>query len=91
MLFVVFSILTFVYIGYCLYVNSRGSLEENLQLVLLIVGTCLVLVLVIILGRWVYLYLFVSVCSLVDVRPAERKASFEITLDNLSDSTQYLR
>lgn len=64
MLFVVFSILTFVYIGYCLYVNSRGSLEENLQLVLLIVGTCLVLVLVIILGRWVYLYLFVSVCSL---------------------------
>lgn len=83
-MFVIFSLLTVVYIVYCSYINGRGELDDNLQLVLLIIGVCMILVVLIVLLRWVYLYLFVTVYTLLDIEPAKKKPLVEITQDNLN-------
>lgn len=89
-MFILFSLLTIVYIGYCTHIYSKGQLDDNLQLVLLIIGVCMVLVLLIVLFRWMYLYLFVTINVLVDILPVEA-SQIEITQDNLNDSQQYLK
>lgn len=89
-LFLIFTVLTFSFIGYCSYLNSKGQLDGNLQLVLLIIGVCMVIVLLVVLIRWVYLYLFLRMNVLVDILEAP-KITVELTRDNLNDSQQHIK
>ena len=68
-LFLLYSLVTIVYVAYCSHLNSKGSLNGNLQLILLIVGICLCLVMAVLALKWATTNLWVKVVVLQKVLP----------------------
>lgn len=68
-LYLLYTLITVVYVAYCSHLNSLGSLDSNLQLILLIVGICLILVMVVIALKWTTTNLWIKVVVLQKVLP----------------------
>ena len=50
--YLIFCVATFVYIGYCSYMESVHALNNDLQLILLVIGICLIIIMLGIGLKW---------------------------------------
>lgn len=80
-MFAVYCLLTFIYIGYVSYLYSSNLLDQQIQLILLIVGVCLSLIVIGLIIKWIITNLFVKTISLSKVLPFQRQRATSLNLN----------
>jgi intracellular septation protein A len=71
-LFIIYCIVIVIYGGYCLYLNSNKFLNNELQLILMAVGICLLLILFGILMKWLIKNMWIKLIVLERILPITR-------------------